>query len=163
MTIFDFVVILVVAASIGIGIWRGLVRELFSLASWILSFWIAMKLTHVAADWLPASVTNPGLRLVIAFIGLMLVSLLVFSLTTLLLVHLVKAAGLKSSDRMLGAFFGLVRGIVVVVILVLVGGMTTAPKEAFWRDALMSKPLAAVALWVTPWFPDEVAARVKFD
>lgn len=163
MTLFDIVIILIVLLSVALAVWRGMVREIFSLVCWIGSFWIATKFTVIVAGWLPASISNPGLRLVIGFVGLMLVSLLVFSLLTLLLVHLVKVAGLKTSDRTLGAFFGLVRGVAIVVILVLLGGMTSAPREPFWRDALLSRPLEAVALWAKPWFPDEVGQRVKFD
>ncbi len=163
MTMFDIAVIAVVLVSVGLAIWRGLVREIFSLLSWILAFWVAKEFTVIVAGWLPPSVSNPGLRMVLAFLGLMLVGLLVFSLLTMLMVHLVKAAGLKMSDRTLGAFFGLVRGVGIVVILVLAGGMTKAPTEPFWRDALLSRPLEAVALWVKPWFPDELGRRVRFE
>lgn len=163
MTLFDFLVIAILAVSVGLAIWRGLVRELFSLASWLGAFWISKEFAAVVAGWLPDSVSNPGLRLVIGFISLMLASLLVFSLITLLIVHLVKVAGLTTSDRMLGAFFGGVRGVVIVVILVLLGGMTSAPREPFWRNALLSRPLEVAALWVTPWFPDEVGRRVNFE
>jgi membrane protein required for colicin V production len=163
MTLFDIGVMAILLVSVGLAVWRGLVRELLSLLSWIGSFWIAREFTVIAAGWLPASLTNPGLRLVVAFVGLMLAALLVFSLLTLLLVHLVKVAGLKASDRTLGAFFGLVRGVAIVVVLVLLGGMTTAPSQPFWRDALLSRPLEAVALWVKPWFPDEVGRRVRFE
>lgn len=163
MTLFDIGVMAILLLSVGLAVWRGLVREILSLLSWIGSFWIAREFTVIAAGWLPASLTNPGLRLVVAFVGLMLAALLVFSLLTLLLVHLVKVAGLKASDRTLGAFFGLVRGVAIVVVLVLLGGMTTAPSQPFWRDALLSRPLEAVALWVKPWFPDEVGRRVRFE
>jgi membrane protein required for colicin V production len=162
MTLFDIGVVATLLLSVGFAIWRGLVRELFSLAGWIGAFWIAKEFAGVVAGWLPASITNEGLRLVIGFLGLMLLALLVFSLVTLLMVHLVKVAGLKSSDRTLGAFFGLVRGLVIVVVLVLAGGMTSAPKQPFWRDALLAQPLEYVASWVKPWFPDEVGRRVDF-
>jgi membrane protein required for colicin V production len=162
MTLFDFGVIAILAISVAFALWRGLVREIFSLASWIGAFWIAKEFAGTVAGWLPASVTNDGLRLAIGFIALMLLGLLVFSLLTLLLVHLVNKAGLKASDRTLGAFFGLVRGVVMVVILVLIGGMTSAPKQPFWREALLARPLEAMALWVKPWFPDEVGRRVNF-
>lgn len=163
MTLFDLAVIAILAASVGLAAWRGMVREVFSLVAWLGAFWIAKEFAGIVAGWLPASISNPGLRLVIGFVGLMVLGLLVFSLITLLMVHLIKVAGLKTSDRTLGAFFGLVRGVVIVVILVLVGGMTTAPREPFWRGALLSRPLEAVALWVRPWFPVEVGRRVSFE
>jgi membrane protein required for colicin V production len=163
MTLFDIAVIAILAASVGLAVWRGMVREVFSLVSWLGAFWISKEFAGIVAGWLPASVSNPGLRLVIGFVSLMVLSLLVFSLITVLMVHLVKVAGLKTSDRTLGAFFGLVRGVLIVVILVLMGGMTPVPREPFWRDALFSPPLEAVALWVKPWFPADVGRRVSFE
>lgn len=163
MTLFDIAVIAILAISVALAVWRGMVREIFSLASWLGAFWISKEFAGVVSGWLPTSVSNPGLRLVIGFVGLMLLSLLVFSLLTMFMVHLVKVAGLKTSDRTLGAFFGLVRGVVIVVILVLLGGMTSIPRQPFWREALLSDPLEAVALWVRPWFPVEVGRRVSFE
>lgn len=163
MTLFDIAVIAILLLSVGLAVWRGMVREIFSLTSWLGAFWISKEFAGVVSGWLPASVSNPGLRLVIGFVSLMVLSLLVFSLLTILMVHLVKVAGLKASDRTLGAFFGLVRGIVIVVILVLLGGMTSVPREPFWREALLSRPIEAVALWVRPWFPAEVGRRVSFE
>ena len=163
MTVFDLIVIAIVAVSVGISIWRGVVREVLALASWIGAFWIAKELAGFAATWLPDSVSNPGLRLMFGFIAVMLACLLVFSLTGMLLVHLVKVAGLTASDRMLGAAFGLLRGLLIAVTVVLLGGMTSAPREPYWRDALLSAPLEAAALWVKPWLPRDVARRVSFE
>jgi len=163
MTVFDLIAIAIVAVSVGISIWRGVVREVLALASWIGAFWIAKELAGLAATWLPDSVSNPGMRLMFGFIAVMLASLLVFSLTGMLLVHLVKVAGLTASDRMLGAAFGLLRGLLIAVTVVLLGGMTSAPREPYWRDALLSAPLEAAALWVKPWLPRDVARRVSFE
>lgn len=163
MTVFDLIVIAIVAVSVGISIWRGMVREVLALASWIGAFWIAKELAGFTATWLPDSVTNPGLRLMFGFIVVMLTSLLVFSFASTLVVHLVKVAGLTASDRMLGAAFGLLRGLLIAVTVVLLGGMTSAPREPYWRDALLSAPLEAAALWVKPWLPRDVARRVSFE
>jgi membrane protein required for colicin V production len=163
MTVFDLIVIAIVAVSVGISIWRGVVREVLALASWIGAFWIAKELAGFAATWLPESVSNPGMRLMLGFIAVMLASLLVFSLTGMLLVHLVKVAGLTASDRMLGAAFGLLRGLLIAVTVVLLGGMTSAPREPYWSNALLSAPLEAAALWVKPWLPRDVARRVSFE
>jgi membrane protein required for colicin V production len=93
----------------------------------------------------------------------MLVSVVVLSLVSMLIVHLVKVAGLTTSDRMLGAVFGLLRGLLIVVILVLLGGMTSEPREPYWRNALFSKPLQKMAAWAKPWLPEDIARRVSFE
>ena len=163
MTVFDLVVIVVVAISIGFSIWRGLVREVLSLLSWVAAFWLAKLFAAVVAGWLPSSWSHQGLRIAIGFVAVMLVSWLVLSLVSALVVHLVKVAGLTASDRMLGAVFGLVRGLLIVVILVLLGGMTSEPREPYWRNALFSSPLQKMASWAKPWLPEDIARRVSFE
>ncbi len=163
MTVFDLIVILVVAVSVGFSIWRGLVREVLALLSWIAAFWLARLFAGVVAGWLPSSWTHQGLRYAIGFIAVMLITVLVLSLVSMLIARLVKAAGLTASDRMLGAVFGLLRGVLIVVILVLLGGMTSEPRERYWRNAFLSKPLEKMALWAKPWLPDDVGRRVSFE
>jgi membrane protein required for colicin V production len=103
------------------------------------------------------------LRIAIGFVAVMLLSVLVFSLISVFIVHLVKSAGLTASDRMLGAVFGLMRGLLILVALVLLGGMTSEPREPYWRNALFSRPLERMALWVKPWLPEDIARRVSFE
>jgi membrane protein required for colicin V production len=163
MTAFDFIAIVVVAISVGFGVWRGFVREVLSLLSWIAAFWLARLFAGVVAGWMPSSWTHQGLRYAIGFIAVMLVCVLVLSLLSMLVVRLVKAAGLTASDRMLGAVFGVLRGLLIVVVLVLVGGMTSEPQEPYWRKALFSKPLQVMALWAKPLLPEDIARRVSFE
>jgi membrane protein required for colicin V production len=163
MTVFDLVAVLLVMVSVGFGIWRGMVREVLSLLSWILAFWVAKLFAVVVAGWLPASWSHQGLRIAIGFIAVMLISILVLSLLSSLIVHLVKAAGLTNSDRVLGAMFGALRGILLLVVLVLLGGMTSEPREPYWRNALFSHPLESMAAWVMPLLPRDIARRVSFE
>ena len=163
MTAFDFIAIVVIAISVGFGFWRGLVREVLSLLSWIAAFWLARLFAGVVAGWMPSSWTHQGLRYAIGFIAVMLVSVLVLSLMSALVARLVKVAGLTASDRMLGAVFGVLRGLLFVVVLVLVGGMTSEPGEPYWRKALFSKPLQTMALWAKPLLPEDIARRVSFE
>ncbi len=122
MTAFDLIAVLVVAISVAFSIWRGLVREVLALLSWVLAFCLARLFAVVVAGWLPSSWSHQGLRIAVGFVAVMLVSVLAFSLVSMMIVHLVKVAGLTTSDRMLGAVFGLLRGLLIVVTMVLLGG-----------------------------------------
>ncbi|HNJ77630.1 MAG TPA: CvpA family protein, partial [Azospira sp.] len=73
-----------------------------------------------------------------------------------------KALGLTAVDRLLGVVFGLARGMLIVLIAVAVGGMTSAPKERWWRDAALSEPLETAVLASRPWLPPEAAKRIHF-
>ncbi|WP_420010323.1 CvpA family protein, partial [Vibrio parahaemolyticus] len=43
MTIFDYIVIAVVVLSVILGLFRGMVKEVLSLANWVLAFWVANR------------------------------------------------------------------------------------------------------------------------
>ncbi len=163
MTIFDFIVIFVLVVSVAISIWRGLAREVLSLLSWIGAFWLAQLFAGLTASVLPNSLTNPGIRIAVGFVAVLMLSLLVFGITSAFIVHLVKVAGLTATDRTLGAVFGVLRGALIVVILVLVAGMTSAPRQAYWKDALFRPPLVHIALWVKTSLPPEVSRRIDIE
>jgi membrane protein required for colicin V production len=163
LTAFDYAVVAVVVVSVLFSLVRGAVREVMSLVSWIGAFLIALHLAPILSRLLPESFGHPWLRLFAAFIGVMLVCLVVFMLFTLALAEFVRGAGLKPWDRLLGAVFGLARAVVILVVLVLAAGLTPLPREPAWRNALSSPPLEALAKTVRAFLPQAVAARIQFE
>jgi membrane protein required for colicin V production len=75
---------------------------------------------------------------------------------------MLKAVGLGLLDRLLGASFGVLRGILVVWVAVLVAGMTPLPKAGWWRDAMLALPLETAVIAAKPWLPAEAAKRIRF-
>ena len=59
--------------------------------------------------------------------------------------------------------FGVLRGLVVVLIGVLLAGMTTLPKATWWRTAMFAPPLETAAIAAKPWLPAEAAKRIRFE
>jgi membrane protein required for colicin V production len=159
MTIFDFVVLLILLLSTFISVMRGLVREVLSLASWVGAFFVAKYGAPVVAGWLTGLLSHPGARLAVAFVLVMIASVLLFSLLSLQIAKLVKVTGLRGTDRALGAFFGLARGVLVAVLLVLVAGLTPLPRERYWQDAFFRVPLETMASWMSPRLPDRLRDR----
>jgi membrane protein required for colicin V production len=162
MTWFDYAVLTIMAISVLIGIVRGFVRELIALMSWVVAFIVAQHFTSAVAPWLDRFITSPWLRTVIAFIGLLLASLLVMSLIAFLLSRIVKSSGLGLTDRILGAVFGVARGLAMVLIAVLIAGLTPVPREPGWRDAMFSPPLVALAQTVKLWLPAGLAKQITY-
>jgi membrane protein required for colicin V production len=66
-------------------------------------------------------------------------------------------------DRFLGAVFGAVRGLVLVIAFVLVAGLTTLPRLNWWQNAALAPPLAVAALSLKPWLPPEWAQRLDYS
>lgn len=163
MTLFDYLVLFIVGVSIVISLARGLVREVLSLASWVGAFFVARFGAPVVAGWLPGAVSHQGARLAVGFVLVMVASVLLFSLVSLQVAKIVKITGLTGTDRVLGAFFGFARGILVAIVAVLIAGLTPLPQERFWREAMFSPPLEAAAGWLGPWLPKDVRSRMQYE
>ncbi len=162
MTVFDYAVLLIIGLSVMLSIIRGAVREVLSLAAWVLAFWAAQTFTVEFAALLPETLSNPSLRLMTGFALVFLTVLVVMSLVAILCSKLVKASGLSVADRSLGAVFGLARGFLMVLILVLLGGLTSLPKQPTWKDALFSSQLEKVAIYVKTWLPESLSKHINY-
>jgi membrane protein required for colicin V production len=162
MTWLDYAVFGVTGISIAWGVWRGLVREILSLAGWVIAFLAANLFAGPLSETLPLSL-RPELRLVAAFAGIFVASLVVTSLTGLLLSKLASAAGLGALDRGLGGLFGLARALLIVVAFSLLAGLSPLPKWPSWKASLSGEWLARVALAVKPWLPPAFSDRLRYD
>jgi membrane protein required for colicin V production len=163
MTWFDYAVLAVLGLSATIGVWRGLVREVFALAAWIAAALVTMLFAGEVTAWLPASFTAPLVRTVIAVVALFVGVLVAVSLGGVLVSKLARAVGLSLADRTLGGVFGIARGALILLVLVLAAGLTALPKEPFWREARLSAPLETAAIAVRPYLPRAVADRVRYE
>ena len=163
MTVFDYAVLTIVAFSILLSVIRGLVREVLALLAWAVGFIVAALFAADLAALLPPEVPDERLRLLLAFAGVFLAVLLLMSLLAMVASKLVKSAGLGVEDRVLGGAFGLARGLLVVMVLVLLGGLTSLPRQPVWREAVLSGPLEALAGYVKLWLPAAFAQRISYD
>jgi membrane protein required for colicin V production len=161
--VFDYVVLGIIGVSMLLSLMRGFVREFLGLASWVVATLVARVYAVDIAVMLPASIPNQGLRLVAAFAIVFLGILLIASLLAIAISELFKQVGLGWLDRGLGAFFGLARGVLIVGVLVLLGGMTSLPQEPRWRNAMFSAPLEAMVMVTIPWLPQEMTKHIKYD
>lgn len=162
MTYFDYVVIAIVAASMFLGLWRGVVGEIIALVAWVLAFFAAKYFGAEVARVMFSSIADPALRLVAAWVAVFVVVLVLMALLRLAVRGLLKALGLSLSDRLLGIVFGAARGLLIVLALVAAGGMTSLPKEKWWGEAYFSAPLETGVLASKPWLPPDVAKRIRF-
>jgi membrane protein required for colicin V production len=160
MTGFDFAVIAILLVSLLFGLWRGLFYEILSLLGWPLAFMLSNMYAEGFARHIP--IQHETLRTIgsyaLVFIAVMIVwSMLVWGVTKLL-----RAIGLGKIDRMLGGLFGIFRGLLVVLVVVWLAGMTDIPQRPFWRDAQMSRGAEDVALLTKTWLPDNISQRIQY-
>ena len=162
MTIFDYAVLAILVVSILLSMVRGVVRELFSLAGWVVAFMVANSFAAGFAPMLPSSIAGESLRMLLAFAALFLSALLAMALMTMMISALTRTVGLGFADRFFGSLFGFMRGLLVVLLIVLAAGLTAMPQEPFWQKALLSKPLETAAMMVIPWLPQDLSRRISY-
>jgi membrane protein required for colicin V production len=162
LTIFDYSVLAILVLSILLSVVRGVVREILSLAGWVVAFMVANSFSAGLAPMFPSSIAGESLRLLLAFASLFLSSLLAMGVMTMLISALVKTAGLGFADRFMGSLFGFVRGLLVVLLMVLAAGFTALPQEPFWKKAVLSRPLETAAMLVMPWLPRDLSRRISY-
>jgi membrane protein required for colicin V production len=162
MTLFDYFAIAIVGISMLLGLMRGAIKEVFSLASWVIAFIVAKLFSVQFAQTLESAVSNSSLRLLTAFIILFTVTLIIMGLISLLLTAAIKKIGLGSLDSLLGTIIGFLRGMVIMLVLVILGGMTALPQQTDWRNAFTSGWFEVLAQSVKPWLPEAMAKRIHF-
>jgi membrane protein required for colicin V production len=162
VTIFDYLVLLILICSVVISIVRGLVKEILSLIGWVISLLAANAYGQGLSELLPASIPGTATRLIVAFVALFVVTKIVMALLNKAIGGLIDAAGLSLADRGLGGLFGLARGLVIVLTIVLLCGTTAIPQQAFWKKALLSPLAETAAHTAAPFLPGEFARHVQF-
>lgn len=162
VTIFDYLVLFVLICSIVISTLRGLVKEVLSLLGWVAAFVIANAYSENLAMLLPDVISGNVTRLIVAFVTLFIGVRLLIWLLTMAADEFIKASGLTLADRGLGSLFGLARGMVIVLAVVLLCGMTAIPQQPFWKEALLSPWVESAARTVKPFLPGDFARHVNF-
>lgn len=160
MTAFDYTVAGIMLLSLSLGVWRGLVYEVLSLLGWPLAFMLSRQFAGSVEPVLP--VTQETARSALAYVLVFIAALLVWSILVWLFTRLVKAAGLGVLDSVLGSLFGLLRGVLIILILVWLAGTSSIPEQPFWREAKFSSAAEDVALFAKTWLPDSIAGRIHY-
>jgi membrane protein required for colicin V production len=161
MTLFDFGVLGILVVSIAISLLRGLAREMISLGVWVGGFILATFFGSYVAGYMPESL-QPLWSALIGFLIIFGVVLIVGWIAGMALSSAVRASGLAPADRALGSLFGLVRGLLIVLVFVLLAGLTPLPRERFWRDAFLSGPFETVALALKPHLPARLGQHLRY-
>jgi len=152
----DWVIISIIGLSTLISLWRGFVKEAMSLVIWIGAFIIARTFHPNMQALLASTVETPTVRLVAAFAILFLGTLVVGALVNNALAQLIKATGLSATDRVLGTFFGLARGVIVVVVALALLRMTPVTEDTWWQESVTVDEFGKVEAWSRNVFGDEL-------
>lgn len=162
LTWVDWATLAILTGSLLLGVMRGVVREVFSLAAWGVAFWLARSYGLTGASWLAAYIQSESMRLMAGFALVFVAGWIAMVVVGMLFNALVTSAGLGPLNRILGGVFGLLRGALIVVVLALLAGMTSLPAHRDWKNAWSAEWSETAVRWLLPYLPTAMAERVHF-
>jgi membrane protein required for colicin V production len=161
--LFDYAVLAIIGFSVLLGVLRGFVREVIALASWVVAFVVASYYGGAVAPLLARQIPDENWRVLAAVVAVFFVVLVAMNILAMLASKLIKSAGLGLEDRFFGSLFGLLRGVMVVLALVLGAGLTVLPRQPVWKDAMLAAPLEKLAVFVKQWLPQDWAKNISYS
>lgn len=150
MAVLDGVVLGILGVSMLLGAWRGLVFELFSLVGWVAAFFVARLFAQDVAARLPLQGFDSAVQYGVGFVLTFVLAVFVWGLLSALAKKLIEVVGLRPVDRTLGAVFGLLRAVVLVLVLAVVVVSTPLHAQNWWTQSLAAPWLAQAVANILP-------------
>ena len=158
MAVLDWVVVAALAASVLLGLWRGLVFEVLSVLNWIAALMLAQWLAPRAAAMMPLSRAGESVQYAAGFVVVFIAALFAGGLLAWLTSKLVAAVGLRPIDRVLGSVFGLLRGAVAVLALAVLVHLAKVQHSEWWTESMTAGAATTALRSLKPVVPERFGA-----
>lgn len=137
----DYSILIVLAISIFVSFYRGFIKEMISLITWVLSIVLAFKCAPLISPILFGWISRPGLQYILSFCLILGVMLIVGILINRLMKTMVLLTGMSLVDRGLGVVFGFLKGALVVTMILLLINVTALQSSSWFVESS-----------IAPWF-----------
>lgn len=135
MNAIDIGILVVISASVLLSFWKGFVQQAISLIGWLAALLAARLFGPVLAPSLAIVIAEPGIQLAMAYVSITIVVLLATKVLSGMFSKIVQKIGLGFLDKLLGAFFGLLRGVIIVLLLVAIASLTELRHQPIWKES----------------------------
>ena len=133
----DYLIIALMAFSCVAGVYRGLMREVVSLVTWLAAFWLAWHFAYLLEPHLGGALNSETVRpwaaRTIIFVAVLLLGTAIGAIVT----RFVRVSLLSSLDRMLGLLFGFLRGVVALGVLAILCHAVRLNEEHWYLNSTL--------------------------
>ncbi|RDI98257.1 CvpA family protein [Dyella solisilvae] len=157
----DYIILAVLALSVLIGLWRGLISEVLALAVWAAAFWVAWTFGPSVSGYFEHSIHLPSVRLLVGYGICFLTVLIAGALVRFLVSKLVEGTGLSGTDRLLGMVFGFARGVLLVTLAVFLLGFSAVTRDPWWQESVLLPQFKELAAWLDKQVPESVRQHLN--
>jgi membrane protein required for colicin V production len=150
----DWTIVAIIGVSCVLSLLRGFVKEMLSLASWAAASFVAITFHERLAIFFSKWIHTPSIRTVLAFAALFMLTLLIGTIINKLVQQFVVGAGLGGVDRGLGMVFGVARGLLIVLALVILLPMVLPElkQDSWWHQSRLLPYFEASENWARETF-----------
>lgn len=154
----DWIAVVLLVVSMLVGLVRGLVFEVMSLAGWVAAFLCAQWFAEDVGRWLPFGDPAATWRYAAGFVIVFVAVVFGVGLVAALSRKLIAVVGLRPVDRVLGGAFGLARAGLALLALGIVVHLTALSESAWWRESSTATVLDAALRGLKPALPEKLAS-----
>ena len=158
-SLIDLNMLLGLGVSVIVGTWRGFLKEVMALMGWLVAYFMAQWFGPRGGALVPVGEPGSRVNLIAGMLLVFVLTWLVWAMLSWALTQIVKESGLGGADRLLGAGFGLVRGVLVALVVVTVVSLTPVAQWQPWQASKGVVWLTACLDVLRPVLPEQV---VKF-
>ena len=116
------------------GFFNGFIKEVFSAMAWVLSLITAWLYGPLVFPYVNAYLDSESAKNIISFVILFLLSFIILKTLGSIISKLISAIGLKSLDKLLGAFFSSLKVLAILTSL-FVFNLNYLDKNQWWLDS----------------------------
>jgi membrane protein required for colicin V production len=145
MVIIDYLLVAIFFLSAVMGLFRGLIKEAFSLVGWGLAIWCAWRFGAAVAERIPSIADDSAIEIWVARIIVLIVVLILSGLFSKLISMLIHQSGLSGTDRIVGMVFGMARGVLLIGLVILMLEAVGFNADPWWQESKLipyATPLA---------------------
>jgi len=135
MSAVDIAFVVVLAASVLLGLWRGMTRELVSVIAWIVIAVVAWRWAAPLGSLIPFDMGWAYARTVVGAMIIAVVGVLLSAIVGRILRSAVAASPLAGADRVLGGIFGAVRAGLVMMVVAAVVVEAGLSGQHLWKES----------------------------
>lgn len=144
----DYIIIGILVFSTAVSVIRGFIREAWSLVIWGCAFFVAGYFYPYVSEYF-TDFADQKIRHLIAMSLLFIAMLLIGTIINYVLDSLVKRTGLSGPDRILGMFFGALRGVLIVAALLLfLENFTHFSQNNAWTQSRLIPEFHSIMKWL---------------
>lgn len=151
---FDWVVVTIIGVSTLYGLFRGFIKEAVTVTAWALAAWLAYFYADPLSLYIMPQIETDSMRIAIMVLAMFVAVLTCSSMIRTGIRYVINKVGLSGLDYLLGAMFGIVRGVALTMLLMIALMNLGFSHDPWWKNSHMVKKIGHIMEGLSVHLPD---------